>query len=265
MLDWLPEAASSYAGDIDQLFILITVIVGVFFLLAEAALVFFSLRYRRTEKRKAAYIPARTLRSMAYVLVPCAVVLGFDLVIDAAAAPVWNQVKQTLPVPDERVRIQGEQWAWRFTYPGPDGQFDTADDFQTVNDFHVPLDAVVVFELTSKDVLHSLWMPALRLKQDAVPGRMIRGWFKATREGRYEVPCAEICGFGHTLMKATLVVETPAAYREWLRSKQAAPVGAARSRDEAQPRRAGRPAQPADNPPRLAGARSRAADREERG
>jgi cytochrome c oxidase subunit 2 len=219
MKGWFPEAASSYAGEIDGLIIFITVVVGIWFILAEGVLIYFALRFRRKEGRKATYLPGRTLRAMAFVLVPCALILGFDLLIDGVAAPVWDRIKQTLPPHDQLVRITGVQWAWRFTLPGPDGELDTADDFEVVNDLHVPVDDVVQFELTSNDVLHSIWIPELRLKQDAVPGRTIRGWFKATKEGKYEVICAEICGFGHTMMKGILTVESPDAYREWLESK----------------------------------------------
>ena len=224
MLSWLPAAASSYAGDIDRLLVLITVIVGVWFIAAEACLVYFALRFRRKPGRRAAYLPATTLRSMGFVLVPCAVILGFDLVIDAASAPVWDKIKQTLPAHDELVRITGEQWAWRFTLPGPDGKLDTPDDVQLVNELHVPVNAVVQFELTAKDVLHSLWIPAFRLKQDAVPGRTIRGWFEATQEGEYPVVCAEICGLLHTMMQGKLRVESRAEYQRWLESKGAAPA-----------------------------------------
>ncbi len=221
MAGWLPEAASSYAGEIDWLIIFITVVVGIWFLVAEGILIYAALRYRRKEGRRAAYLPARTLRAMAVILVPCAIILGFDLVIDGVAAPVWDRIKQTLPPYDHLVRITGVQWAWRFTLPGPDGELDTNDDVEVVNDLHVPLNDVVQFELTSSDVLHSLWIPELRLKQDAVPGRTIRGWFKPTREGTYEVICAEICGFGHTMMKGALVVEGREAYHQWLQSKTA--------------------------------------------
>jgi cytochrome c oxidase subunit 2 len=222
VLPWLPEAASSYAADIDGLIVTITIIVGAWFIAAELLLVYLIVRYRRREGVAAAYFPARSLRAMAVVLVPCAVILGFDLVIDAMAAPVWDEVKQELPPPDELVRITGEQWAWRFTYPGPDAVFDTEDDIESLNELHVPIDKVVQFELRSKDVLHSFFVRELRLKQDAVPGRTIRGWFRPTREGRYEIPCAEICGFAHTMMKGNLFVESEDAYRQWLESKREA-------------------------------------------
>lgn len=221
MGSWFPEAASSYAADVDRLILLITVIVGVWFVAAQILLVAFVVRYRRRAGRKAAYLPATSLRTMSFVLLPCAVILALDLVIDGLSAPVWDHIKLELPPHDEQVRIQGEQWAWRFTYPGADGELDTPDDVEILNEMHVPLDRVVLFELRAKDVLHSLWIPELRLKQDAVPGRVIRGWFTPTREGSYEVICAEICGFAHTMMKGTLIVESEPSFRSWLESRSA--------------------------------------------
>ena len=216
---WLPTGASSFAGDVDWLLRFITWIVGIWFVLAEGILIFFVLRYRRRPGVRAAYVPARNLRAMAFVLVPCALILGLDLVIDAVAAPIWHRIKETLPPAQEIIRITGEQWAWRFHLPGPDGHFDTADDVEVVNELHLPVGAVVQFELTSKDVIHSLWMPEMRLKQDAVPGRTIRGWFEPTQEGRFELDCAQICGFGHTMMKALVIVESREAYEDWVRQK----------------------------------------------
>jgi len=232
---WLPVAASSFAGDLDWLLHFITWIVGIWFVLAEAVLLFLVVRYRRRPGVRAAYQPARGLRAMSFVLVPCALILGFDLIIDAVAAPIWHKIKETLPPAQETVRITGEQWAWRFRLPGPDGRLDTADDIEVVNELHLPVGAVVQFELTAKDVIHSLWMPEMRLKQDAVPGRTIRGWFQPTREGRYEMACAQICGFGHTMMKAEVVVEGREAYDAWLKEK----AGSAQAAAAASPESAG--------------------------
>lgn len=225
MPNWLPEAASSFAGRIDSLLILITVIVGVWFLVAEGLLVYMALRFRRREGQKAAYLPARSLRAMSWILVPCGVILMLDLVIDAAGAPVWADIKERIPPHEELVRIQGEQWLWRFTYAGPDGQLDTADDFVTLNELRLPVDTVVQFDLRAKDVLHSFWVPALRLKQDAVPGRSIRGWFEPILEGSYEVICTEICGVGHTMMKGMLHVVSRGEYDQWVQTQLAAVQG----------------------------------------
>ncbi len=222
---WLPQAASSYAADIDGLLFTITWIVGVWFVIAEALLLYLIFRFRRKEGQRAAYLPGRSLRAMSVVLVPCAMILGFDLFIDAIAAPVWASIKERQPPHDELVRITGEQWSWRFTYPGPDGMLDTEDDIHSLNDMHVPLNKVVRFELGARDVLHSFFVPELRTKQDALPGRTITGWFEPTALGTFEIICAEICGFGHTLMKGAITVESEEEYQSWLNARTPAQTG----------------------------------------
>ena len=93
------------------------------------------------------------------------------------------------------------------------------------NDFHVPVNKVVRIALKSKDVIHSFFVPNFRLKQDAVPGRSIPVWFKATKAGKYEVPCAELCGFGHSGMKGWVYVDTPEDYAAWARAKGVGSAG----------------------------------------
>lgn len=218
MMRWFPEAASTYAGDLDWLFLLITIIVGVWFIAAELLLVYAAVKFRRKEGVRAAYLPGRSLRAMSVVLIPCAIVLCLDLVIDGVAAPVWHNIKEKIPESKHLVRITGGQWFWQFTLPGADGKLDTADDVTSVNELHVPAGEIVQFELTAKDVLHSFFVPQLRLKQDAIPGRRIRGWFEVTKTGKFEIVCAEICGLLHTNMRGTMVAESPEAYQKWLQS-----------------------------------------------
>ena len=124
---------------------------------------------------------------------------------------VWVNVKQTLPPAEQTVRIFSQQWAWSFQQPGADGILDTADDIRTVGELHVKADTTYHFELMSRDVLHSFSVPMFRLKQDAVPGRTITGWFRATRPGNYDIQCTQMCGIGHGLMAARIIVETPRA------------------------------------------------------
>jgi cytochrome c oxidase subunit 2 len=83
------------------------------------------------------------------------------------------------------------------------------------NDIHVPVNKVIRVQLSSKDVIHSFFVPSFRLKQDAVPGRTILVWFEATKPGKYELPCAELCGFGHSGMKGWVYVHTPDEYKKW--------------------------------------------------
>ena len=119
--------------------------------------------------------------------------------------------------------MTGKQFNWEVMYPGPDGKFETGDDVQFDNDVHVPVNKVVRVLLRSKDVIHSFFVPALRLKQDALPGREIVVWFEVTKPGTYEIPCAELCGFGHSGMKGSLIVHDQAGYDAWLKEKWPAP------------------------------------------
>jgi len=216
MQQWFPVGASTYSGDMDNLFMMITLIVGIWFVVAEAVLFYLMFRYRRRPGRPAGYVKGESRAQMAWVLVPCVAVLGFDLYIDSSSVKVWDHVKIHNPEPALTIRIDARQWAWDFTNPGADDKFDTPDDIKSTNEVHVPANAVVRFELRSMDTLHSFWVPELRLKQDAVPGRTILGWFEATRPGAYPVLCAELCGVAHGIMKGQMFVHPPEEYRGWL-------------------------------------------------
>jgi cytochrome c oxidase subunit 2 len=216
MPSWYIPQGSTFAGDIDNLILLIAVIVGAWFLVAE--LVFFWLiwRFRAKPGVKGSYVAGESKREKAWVSYPHYAVLVFDVVILVFALRVWNDIKIQAPPGEERVRIVAQQWAWTFVHAGPDGQLDTADDIRTVEDLNVQVDRTYHFELHSKDVVHSFSVPVFRLKQDAIPGRSIAGWFRPTREGTFDIQCAEICGIGHALMPARVHVRSADEHRNWL-------------------------------------------------
>ena len=208
---------STYGGEIDSMMYLIYYIVGAWFLLTCGAMLLFLIVYRRREGRRATYIEGNSLREAAWILVPCLIVLVLDLWIDFRGAEVWAKVKGRVPPSDFRVQVTGKQFNWEMLYPGPDGQFGTGDDLQLDNELHVPVNKVVRVVLKSKDVIHSFFLPHLRLKQDAVPGRTIEAWFQATKSGRFELPCAELCGFGHSGMNGWLTVHPADEYERWVK------------------------------------------------
>ncbi len=220
MLERLILSGSSYAPDIDYLFRLITILVGFWFVVAQLVFFYFIFRYRRKPGVRAQYVTGETRGQFAWVLVPLILVVACDGWIDVATARVWHSIKEELPPADLTVRVTGQQWAWTFRHPGPDGKLDTEDDIVTVDQLHVPLDRVCHFELESKDVLHSFSVPIFRLKQDAIPGRTIKGWFKATRSGQYDIQCTEICGMGHAMMAARIFIESAAEHAEWMKPKK---------------------------------------------
>jgi len=218
-MGWLPENVSTFGGDIDGLLRLIFVLTVAWFLITFGTLGAFLVLYRRRPGRRAAYVRGERLREASWVLVPVAVVLVLDLWVDFRGAPVWARVKIDRPAEALSIQVTGRQFSWEVVYPGPDGRFGTADDRQFLDEIHVPAGAPVRLVLRSKDVIHSFFVPNLRLKQDAVPGRDIEAWFEATRPGRYELPCAMLCGFGHSGMKGWLVVHPPEEYAAWVREQ----------------------------------------------
>lgn len=225
MLSWLPENISTYGGDIDSVYALIYYIVLPWFLLTEAIIFYCAVRYRRRAGTPARYYRGDTMRELAWILVPTVIVLGLDFWIDVRSAPVWARIKESAPAGGARVRVTAKQFNWEFTYPGPDGAFDTEDDKTLENELHVKVNENVHLTLESKDVLHSFFIPTVRVKQDVVPGRKIPAWFNATKAGKFELPCAELCGFGHYTMRGFLVVHTPEEYDTW--SKEQWPSKAA--------------------------------------
>lgn len=218
MLSLFPEQASTISGEIDSLFMLITYLVGFWFVVAEAALFFLVFRYRRKQRTDAKYIEGNSRKQLAWVFVPVALIVICDFWIDIETTSVWNRIKLYRPPAEQTVRVITQQWSWMFIHPGPDGQLDTEDDIATANELHVKVNTLTHFELESRDVLHNFSVPVFRVKQDAIPGRVISGWFEATRTGSYDIQCAEMCGIGHGMMRARVVVETPEHYEQWMAS-----------------------------------------------
>jgi cytochrome c oxidase subunit 2 len=216
MMEWFLESAASYAPWIDNQILLITVLVGFWFLFSEAVFFWLIFKYRARDGVKADYITGKEKGPKKFINISHALVVVCDIAIIAGAIWVWVGVKQTLPEPDSTVRVIGQQWAWTFVHPGPDNQLDTADDITTVDELHIEVDRTYHFKLEALDVLHSFSVPVFRLKQDAIPGREITGWFKATKTGTYDIQCAEICGIGHGVMGARLHIETPGQHASWV-------------------------------------------------
>jgi len=221
MQSWFPENVSTFGADVDGIFWFIFYIVTVWFFLTEGLILYFVFRYRRKPGRKSVYAAGDTWAQLAWVLVPLAIVVVLDFFIDLRGGDVWAKVKLQRPPTDFVVHGIGKQFNWEFVYAGADGKFGTEDDITTDNELHVPVGKPIQVILMSRDVIHSFFLPHFRLKQDALPGRRIPVWFEATKTGEFEIPCAELCGFGHSGMKGLLVVHTPDEYQKWYQEKSA--------------------------------------------
>ena len=211
MMGWLPETVSTYGPEIDRLFYLIYYVTGAVFLAVQITLLVFLFRYRHAPGRRATYTHGNTTLEIIWTVIPAII-----LVIQAfMSRSFWAEIKGRFAPTVMLILVTAKQFNWEVAYPGPDGKLGTEDDVTMDNDVHVPVGKTIRVELKSRDVIHSFFVPQLRYKQDAVPGRDIPIWFKVTKPGKYEIPCAELCGFGHSGMRGWLYVHTPEEYAAW--------------------------------------------------
>lgn len=215
MLPWLPENVSTYGADIDSLFRLIFWITATVFVFVQVTLLVFLFKYRHRPGRRAEYTHGNNTLEIAWTIAPSIVLVVLALLSRAT----WEEIRGEMPPGDVQVQVTAKQFNWDFLYPGPDGEFGTDDDLTLENDLNVPVNKVVRLTLKSRDVIHSFFVPSLRFKQDTLPGREIPGWFEATKAGVYEIPCAELCGFGHSGMLGKLTVHTAEDYEKWVHDR----------------------------------------------
>jgi cytochrome c oxidase subunit 2 len=178
-------------------------------------------------------------------LIPDIVIMTFEVaLILFYAIPVWSKIKMQVPEVKDPVRLEvvGEQFGWSVHYAGPDGKLgkrkpelvhfsnpigldhadpDAADDVVMGNEMRLPVDRTAVIDLLSKDVIHSFFVPEFRIKQDAVPGLKIPMWVTPTKTGKFEITCAQLCGFAHSLMRGDVYVQTQEEYDAWYKSRLA--------------------------------------------
>ena len=236
----LPVLASENGRDVDNLIIWVHWLMIALFV-GWLGYFFFTLyRFRQARNPKADYQGVRNHASN-YIEV---VVAGVEAVLLIfVAVPLWAKAADGFPSESESTVIQivAQQFDWNIRYPGKDKQFgkqdmhlvaeknifgvdpnDPAgkDDVQTTTQIHVPINKPVIAYISSKDVIHSFKIIALRMTQDAIPGMRIPIWFKPTQEGTYQINCAQLCGNGHYAMsRGLLIVESQEAFDKWLDSR----------------------------------------------
>jgi cytochrome c oxidase subunit 2 len=201
-------------------------VTAIAFVLVEVGIIWFCVKYRRREGHRAFYTHGSKSLEVLWTAVPALamVALGFY------SANVWAQIKGRNSAPSEslQISVRAKQFEWNVTYAGADEVLGTSDDFSTRNQLHFPANRPILIWLESEDVLHSFFIPQLRVKQDAVPGMTIPVWFEATKTGDYQIGCAELCGLGHYRMRARVTIHEPAAYETWIGEQIAARNGTGR-------------------------------------
>jgi len=199
---WLPSPSSTMASAVDNVFYFILWVSAFFFALIVVLMVAFVILYHRRPGVEPGASPSHnTLLEVAWTVVPLGIVivifyLGFVGYLDLRTAPREAY----------EIQVIGQKWKWIFKYPN--GHVD--------ENLHVPVNEPVRLVMTSEDVIHSLFIPAFRVKMDLVPGRYTRTWFNAVEPGEHDLYCAEYCGTGHSDMLAKVVVHPPGEFQKWL-------------------------------------------------
>ena len=198
-----PEQASSVAPLVDGLYLGLVAITGVVSLLIWLAIFYLAIRYRRRPENELAQEqePPAALE-MTWTIVPLLIFIA----IFVAGSWVYFRI-QRVPTNALEVYATGRQWMWKFQHAG--GQ-------REINTLHVPVGRPVKITMASEDVIHSLWFPAFRVKNDVLPNRYRTMWFTATKTGRFHIFCAEYCGTLHSGMIGWVEVMEPTAYQRWL-------------------------------------------------
>lgn len=240
---WFPDPINTLGRDVDAQFLRTLYVTGLVFVLSQLGLAWVIFRYR-DRGRRATYSHGNNTMEIVWTLATAVLFVGLGIYAERS----WAEVHFRGAAPGAlQVEITAQQFAWNFRYAGADGKFGRSEpklmddsggnplgldpgDPAGKDDIVVPVIAVPVNRevellIRSKDVTHSFFVRELRLKQDAVPGLLIRIHFTATKTGEYEVACAELCGLGHHRMRTFLQVKSPEEFDKWMQEQAALVAG----------------------------------------
>jgi cytochrome c oxidase subunit 2 len=196
-------AASDYARQVDGTLWLLVTISGLITLLVASLIAGFSLRYRRGSNAWRGAVRESTSREIEIGWTVATLFLFLFIFWWAAS----NQLSAlNVPAKASEIHVVAKQWMWRIQQPS---------GAREINEIHVPVDVPIRLVMTSEDVIHDLFVPALRLKQDVLPNRYTYLWFTPTRTGVFNLTCAEYCGTDHSVMAGRLVVMMAPDYARW--------------------------------------------------
>ena len=239
---WMPTVASTYGPAIDAQFAYTYLAMGIVFIAAQVALGWFAWRYR-DRQQQVQYSHGNLRLEAIWTVLTAILFVGLNLM----GQKIWAEARFQGPAdPNKAVQVEitGMQFQWYFRYPGADRKYgktdpsqadasaggeaalglDTTDaaskDDVVVNTMYLPVNREVDVILRAQDVIHDFYVPALRFKQDAVPGLLIHMHFTPTVVGDYEVACAELCGLGHYRMRAALKVVSQEDFDKWMADKE---------------------------------------------
>ncbi|RMD93557.1 MAG: hypothetical protein D6814_15480 [Calditrichaeota bacterium] len=237
----LPVDASVHGPEIDRVLVLVHLLMFALFIGWGTFYIITLIRFRQSKHPKANY---QGLKSHISNYAEVGVVIAEAILLVGFAFPIWADVMTSHPKPEAAVVINvvAQQFAWNVHYPGPDGVFgkrdislvdeetnplgldrsdpNAKDDITTINQLHIPVGKPILINLTTKDVIHSFTLYEMRVKQDVIPGMSIPVSFQATRTGKWEIACSQLCGLGHYRMRGYFTVHTQEDYQNWINEQE---------------------------------------------
>jgi len=235
---WLPRNVSNFGHEIDFIFYVILWLTGITAVLVFSTMIYFIVKYRARAGVGAIHSHGNNTLEVVWTTIPVFIFLALAIY----GNEMWTRMRMETPPKDAlQLAVVGEQFGWNLRYPGPDGKLakmdahkvgkdnpfgvdpndpDGRDDFTTYNDMVIPVGKAVRLHLSSKDVIHSFYVPEFRLYQDMVPGRVYDFvWFKTDAIGQFQLACNQLCGQGHYKMFGKLGVVTPEEFAAWAQGK----------------------------------------------
>lgn len=230
-IDWFPDSASTQAGPIDLMYDVLIILSVPIFVFVTTIVLFAAIRFRVRPGEEGLDGPpmhGNTRLEVIWTAIPSLIVVALCIY----SAAVLTEIEKA-EASQQKVTVYGQQFAWQFKYTAPNGK-EIIDDFLWIK--CTPTTSAtgqgapckgpqVEFDIKAVDVIHSLWIPAMRMKQDAVPGITTHTRVNPNRLGEYPFVCTELCGIGHGTMRSTVFVVTPAQYAAWQAKKLAAQSG----------------------------------------
>jgi cytochrome c oxidase subunit 2 len=202
-LPLFPEQASTIAPQVDHLLYFLLAVAVFFTVIIFAAIFYFAIRYRRRSENE---LPRHVHTGLALEIVWSVIPFGLTMIMFGWGAEIY--FRESRP-PDNAIPIYvvGKQWMWKLQH---------MEGRREINELHVPIGRPVRLTMTSEDVIHSFFIPDMRVKQDVVPGRYSTLWFEPTKPGKYHLFCAEYCGTKHSGMIGWIYVMEPQEYQDWI-------------------------------------------------
>ena len=236
----LPVDASAHGYQIDQIILFVHLLMVVLFAGWAGYFILAIFKFQKSRHPQADY---HGVKSHFSSYIEAGVVIVEAILLVGLSIPFWAKHVNAFPERSDtiKVRVIAQQFAWNIHYPGKDGIFGktnlkfineqgnpigldlsdphSKDDIVTINQLHLPIGHPALIYLSSKDVIHSFFLPVMRVKQDVIPGMSIPTWFTPTKTGNFEIACAQLCGLGHYRMKGYLIIQTQEEFDEWLQSQ----------------------------------------------